>query len=149
MTADQKKPGRNPDVRMVGTFTVDTPPPVTFTNVNATLFNSDGNNTSGGFLQGRSQPWKAGREDAPEIILGFSAARAGAGNPQIFQYPSDFHEPYVRWVYIDQQGKRHSASTGTITVEFGNNFGFFRGTYSFVNMEDKTISGSFDIGYVK
>lgn len=148
MATDKHSPGRDPNTRMKGTFIVDTPPSITFTDVNAVLFNSDGNNTTGGFLQGEVQPWKPGRKDDAAIILGFSAAKAGAGNPQTFNYPDDFHEPYVRWSYTDQEGKRHAADRGTITVEFGNNFRFFKGVYSFVDMEGQTITGSFDIGYL-
>ena len=149
MTTDENKPERNPDARMVGTFTVDTPSSVTFTQVNAVLFYSDGNNTSGGFLQGSFKAWEQQNTDETMIILGFSAARAGAGNPQTFHYPSDFNEPYVRWVYIDQEGRRHAADTGTITVEFGNNFAFFRGTYSFIDVEGRPVMGVFDIGYIR
>ncbi|MCE0461367.1 hypothetical protein [Pseudomonas uvaldensis] len=149
MTTDKNKSERNPGARMVGTFTIATPSPITFTEVNAVLFNSDGNNTSGGLLQGNLKAWNLKNNDEAVIVLGFSAARAGAGNPQTFQYPSDFHEPYVRWVHIDQEGKRHSADTGTITVEFGNNFAFFRGTFSFVDTEGQAVTGEFDIGYVR
>lgn len=149
MTTELKKPGRSPDARMVGTFTIDTPPPpVNFTYVDALLFNSDGTNTTGGYLQGSSRPFKAGRADNSEIYLGFPAARAGTGNLQTFQYPSDFHEPYLRWIYINQEGKRHAVGTGTITIEFGNNFSFIKGTYSFVDTEGTTFSGSFDIRYI-
>ncbi|XVN17468.1 hypothetical protein QZH46_17590 [Pseudomonas corrugata] len=64
MTTNKKKT----DARMVGTIIVNTPSSVTFTEVNATLFNSDGNNASGGFLQGGLRAWKRGKKTMPRFL---------------------------------------------------------------------------------
>ncbi|KGU85001.1 hypothetical protein E3Z27_04765 [Pseudomonas mediterranea] len=144
MTTNKKKS----DARMVGTIIVNTPSSVTFTEVNATLFNSDGNNASGGFLQGGLKAWKRGKKDDAAIFIGFPAAQAGS-DMKTFQYPGDFDGPSIRWVFIDKEGKHHSVNTGTITIEFGRFFSFFKGVYSFADTEGQVVRGSFDVRYVE